>query len=135
MNASMSAVRERRAAPEQAVKADVELLERRALVEGAAVGLRARRVVAAGAVAAPVHRAVVGHAAQALRRHRPLHRVEDRVHGLARDEVEQRLANGPGLSSTASSGLPRSQARLSKSPKTWQLAHDESPWLEVSAAS
>ena len=31
---------------------------------------------------------------------------------------------------TTPSGLPRSQARLSKSPLTWQLAQDESPWLE-----
>src|SRR6185295_16960406 len=40
------------------------------------------------------------------------------------------LLNGPGLLNTLPSGLPRSQARLSKSPNTWQLAHDESPWLD-----
>ena len=72
-------VRERRAASEQVGEAPLELLERRVLVERAAVRLRARRVVAAGAIAAPVHRAVVGHAAQALRGHRALHRLEDRV--------------------------------------------------------
>ena len=34
-----------------------------------------------------------------------------------------------------SSGLPRSQARLSKSPKTWHDAQDASPLLEVASAS
>src|SRR6185503_15755875 len=43
--------------------------------------------------------------------------------------------NGFGLFNTTSSGLPRSQARLSKSPNTWQLAHDVSPLLEVAIAS
>ena len=36
---------------------------------------------------------------------------------------------------TAPSASPRSQARLSKSPLTWQLAQDESPWLEESDVS
>jgi hypothetical protein len=44
-------------------------------------------------------------------------------------------AEGQGLLRTTSSGLPRSHARLSKSPKMWQLAHDASPLLDVSAAS
>ena len=39
--------------------------------------------------------------------------------------------NGPGLFTTVPSGSPRSHARLSKSPKMWQLAHAESPWLDV----
>ena len=43
--------------------------------------------------------------------------------------------NGFGLFSTLSSGLPRSQARLSKSPNTWQAEHDASPLLEVLNAS
>src|SRR5262249_61669718 len=34
-----------------------------------------------------------------------------------------------------SSGLPRSQARLSKSPKMWHEAHDASPLLELAIAS
>ena len=34
-----------------------------------------------------------------------------------------------------SSGLPRSQARLSKSPNTWHDEHDVSPLLEVPIAS
>ena len=40
-------------------------------------------------------------------------------------------AMGLGSGSTGSSGLPSSQARLSKSAKTWQLPHAWSPWLEV----
>src|SRR5690349_23988209 len=51
------------------------------------VRLYARRVVGTGAVAAPVHRAVVGQAAQALRRHRALHRVEDGLHEPPGDQV------------------------------------------------
>jgi hypothetical protein len=47
--------------PEQPVERDDELVERRVLVERAAAD-----VVAARAVAAPVHRAVVRHAAEAL---------------------------------------------------------------------
>ena len=43
--------------------------------------------------------------------------------------------NGFGLCSTVPLGSPRSQARLSKSPKTWQLAHAASPLLEVRVAS
>ena len=42
---------------------------------------------------------------------------------------------GFGLLSTVPLGSPRSQARLSKSPKMWQLAHDASPLLEVRVAS
>src|SRR5215475_8657782 len=43
--------------------------------------------------------------------------------------------NGPGMGVTLASGLPRSQARLSKSPETWQLEQDESPWAELNEAS
>jgi hypothetical protein len=43
--------------------------------------------------------------------------------------------NGFGSFRVTSSGLPRSQARLSKSPKMWQLAHAASPLLDVSTAS
>ena len=46
------------------------------------------------------------------------------------NEMPARVA---GSAHESPSGLPRSQARLSKSPKTWQLAHDASPLLEVSA--
>jgi hypothetical protein len=42
---------------------------------------------------------------------------------------------GPGFVKIVPSGLPRSHARPSKSPDTWQLAHEESPRLEVSEAS
>ena len=90
-------LREDRIAPEQIGKRAIELRERRALVERPVVRLGARRVVAAGAVAAPVHRAVVRHAAQALRRHRALHRVEDGVHGLPRDQVDERAVEGAGV--------------------------------------
>jgi hypothetical protein len=45
------------------------------------------------------------------------------------------LRNGPGSVVTSPSGLPRSQARLSKSPNTWQLAHDESPCADENDAS
>jgi hypothetical protein len=45
------------------------------------------------------------------------------------------MVNGPGLCTTSPSGSPRSHARLSKSPKMWQLAHDESPWLELNVVS
>ena len=68
-------------AAEQARERDDELRE------GLVVGERiAVRVVAARAVAAPVHRAVVRHAAQALRRHRALQRMED---GSPAAEVER----------------------------------------------
>jgi hypothetical protein len=43
--------------------------------------------------------------------------------------------NGPVLGVSPPSGSPRSQARLSKSPLTWQLAQAESPWLELNDAS
>ena len=43
--------------------------------------------------------------------------------------------NGLLLGTTSPSGLPRSQARSSRSPKTWQLEHDASPLLLVSRAS
>ena len=45
------------------------------------------------------------------------------------------LLKGPGLSITFPSGLPRSHAKLSKSPNTWQLAQAESPWLDENFAS
>ena len=66
-------------AADQALERRIELEERGDLVERAAVRLHARSVVAAGAIAAPVHRPVVRHAAETLRRHRALHRVEVRV--------------------------------------------------------
>ena len=66
---------DRSAAPQEVGEGSQELLEPRDLVERAAVRLRARVVVAAGAVAAPVHRSMVRHAAQALRGHRSLHGV------------------------------------------------------------
>src|SRR5690349_14235710 len=52
---------------------------------------------AAGAVAAPVHGTVARHAAQALRGHGALHGMEDRLHGLARDDVEQLGDEGAGI--------------------------------------
>ena len=51
---------------------DVERLEGEVLVEG----VRIARHLAAGAIAAPVHRPAVRHAAQGLRRHRALQRME-----------------------------------------------------------
>ena len=39
------------------------------------------------------------------------------------------------LATTTSSGFPRSQPRLSKSPNTWQLEQEASPLLEVKRAS
>ena len=65
---------DRRAAAEEPVEGDDEAFEVGVLVERAAA-----RVVGAGAVAAPVHRPLVRHAAQALRRHRPLQGVERRA--------------------------------------------------------
>jgi hypothetical protein len=51
------------------------------------------------------------------------------------ERVVEPPVKGPGLSITSSSGLPRSHARLSKSPNTWQLAQEESPWLDENLAS
>ena len=68
----------------------------------------------------------------------PFMRVE-RCESRARRRESLRTAarsrSGPGVgrARVRRRGLPRSQARLSMSPKTWQLAHAESPWLEVSA--
>ena len=45
------------------------------------------------------------------------------------------MVNGPGFFTIEPSGLPRSQARLSKSPKMWQLAQAESPCDDVLRAS
>src|SRR4030095_11265742 len=45
------------------------------------------------------------------------------------------VADGCVLVVTTSSGLPRSQARLSRSPNTWQLEQEASPLPEVRAAS
>jgi hypothetical protein len=59
-------------APQEAVEGDVERLEGELLVEGEGVALER----SPGAIAAPVHRAVVREAAQGLGRHRALHRVE-----------------------------------------------------------
>ncbi|XXU11816.1 hypothetical protein WMF40_21630 [Sorangium sp. So ce854] len=42
---------------------------------------------------------------------------------------------GPGIGVLTASGSPRSHARLSASPKTWQLARAESPWLDENEAS
>src|SRR5262249_23736916 len=66
--------RELRLVAEQTGEGHVELPEGGVLVERVAA-----RIVAARAVAAPVHRAVVRHAAQALGGHRTLQRVEGRV--------------------------------------------------------
>ena len=71
MNACSSAFVSWRRAAEQVHERGVELLERRLLVERVAA-----RVVAGGAIAAPVHRPLAGQTAQALRRHRPLQRME-----------------------------------------------------------
>jgi hypothetical protein len=49
--------------------------------------------------------------------------------------LSRALENGPGSASISPSGLPRSQARLSRSPNTWQVAHDESPRLDDREAS
>ena len=125
VNACMSASVELAVAADQAREGEVELLERGVLVERVAA-----RIVAAGAVAAPVHRAVVRHAAQALRRHRPLQRME-----VLERAAERRMRNGIGLLSDVVVGIAEVPGRLSKSPKMWQLAHDASPLLDVRTAS
>src|SRR5262249_10805727 len=66
--------RELRLVAQQTGEGHLELPEGGVLVERVAA-----RIVAARAVAAPVHRAVVRHAAQALGGHRTLQRVEGRV--------------------------------------------------------
>jgi len=60
-----------------------EPFERHVELDESAVGVErvAPGVVARGPVAAPVHRPAVGHPAQALRRHRALHRVEGGIAG------------------------------------------------------
>ena len=90
---------ERGVASEQAGEGRVELPEAGAFVEAPAVGLLVRdrsrgrgRRKAARAVAAPVHGAMVGHAAQALRHHRPLHGV-----GLERKGWVEGEGAGHGL--------------------------------------
>ena len=101
---------------------------------------------AVGAVAAPVHRARVRQAAQGLRRHRALHRMElvDVAGAVDRavtpnSELAERSRRAEldrdRVRVTPSSGLPRSQASSSMSPKMWQLAHDASPLREERAAS
>ncbi len=72
-------LRDRLVSPEQIDERHAEFLERRPLVEHPAVRLGRGRILAARAVAAPVHRPVVRHAAQALGRHRPLHRMQARI--------------------------------------------------------
>ena len=62
-------------------------------LSGCAVGAS----LPAGAIAAPVHRAVIGQAAQALRHHRALHRVGDGIEGLPRDQVDQDAGKRPGV--------------------------------------
>ena len=108
-------------AAEQVREGAVELEERRALV--ARVDARHE---SAGAIAAPVHRAVRRHAAQRLGRERTLHRMEVR-----RRRSTYCRGSGSGSASRPPSGSPRSHARSSTSPKTWQLAHDASPLLDV----
>ena len=78
------------------------------------------------AVAAPVQRAVRRHAAQRLRE----------SSGPSSGGTCRLRARCPGAAAgcvvTTSSGLPRSQPRLSRSPKMWQLEHEASPLPEVS---
>ncbi len=50
-----------------------------------------------------------------------------------REEIDEGAEERSRIGRHRPSGLPRSHARLSKSPKMWQLAHDESPWLELMA--
>ncbi len=121
-----------RVPPEQADEGDVELLERRLLVEGAAVRLRARRVrprrcgrrASASARGWPCRAGSASSSAPSSRRTR---RDAPKVAGSR--------MNGPGIGLLTASGSPRSHDRLSRSPKTWQLAQAESPWLEVNEAS
>jgi hypothetical protein len=40
---------------------------------------------------------------------------------------------GPGTGWKVLSGFPRSQARPSKSPKMWQLAHASAPCVEIAS--
>ncbi len=64
MNALHLLGRQRPVAPEQALEGDVEGAEGRDLAEGAAVGLDVGALALAVAIAAPVHRPMVGQAAQ-----------------------------------------------------------------------
>jgi hypothetical protein len=127
-------VGKRLAAADEPDERGIELVECRFFVERPAVGLAtAGDVVAARAIAAPVHGSVVVHAAQALRRHGSFHRPEVR-------RAEQRLVregrnHRPGVVERRLVRLPRSHASESKSPKMWQLAHAWSPWLDEKRAS
>ena len=107
-------VADRAAAAEQPVEGDDELLERLVLRQRVAAG-----VVAARAIAAPVHRPVVRHAAQALRRHRALQRMEVGVAAGEADRVRvvqdarRRGCRGPrrGCRSRRRCGTPRTTPR------------------------
>jgi hypothetical protein len=63
VHASIDTVRNERISPQQVREPVLELREGDAFVEGPAVGLCGRRVVATRAITTPVHRAVVRHAA------------------------------------------------------------------------
>jgi hypothetical protein len=137
VNACISAARELRAAAEQPTNAGLNALN--ASPRQRIVPSRARPV------AAPVHRAAARHAAQRLRRHRPFIGWNSQFgHGIPAEAAV--LKSGPASRRTqaervvvrldrGSSGFARSHARLSKSPKMWQLAHAQSPWAEVLRAS
>ena len=106
-------------APEQVREPDLELLERRALAEGAAVGLRVRRAVAL---------AVCDRRASASGRGWPCRAGSGSPSGPSsggsRHPDSGKKAPGTmsgGVVVTSPSGLPRSHARLSMSPNTWQL--------------
>ncbi len=91
------------------------------------------------AIAAPMHRTGAREAAQRLRRHRSLHRVEVVDVAGAVDRPERGAApsssppSGCGLIVTSSSGSPRSHASESKSPKMWHDEHEASPLADVSS--
>jgi hypothetical protein len=77
-------------AAEQSFERDDEVVERQVRVERR-LSARIDAEEAVGAVAAPVHRACINEAAQRLRRHRPLHRMElGRVAGAVDQRARER---------------------------------------------
>jgi hypothetical protein len=122
---------QRLVAPEQALERAVERVERGDLAERPAVRLDVGALALAVAIAAPVHRAVVVEAAQALGRHRPLHRVKV---GLA--DAELRAADVGRRRRHVAVGVaevPRRARPCRRRCGSWRTT--ESPWLDVSAAS
>ena len=56
-------------------------------------------------------------------------------HRLMREEIDEGAEERSRMGRHRGVGIAEIHARLSKSPKIWQLAHDESPWAELWRAS